>query len=97
MKSKEFLKNLLAFAANLRKTIEADCDGFKVDSAASAERRAKVMADDGYEYFVETYFPHYVRHDSKSHLHVHLFKRLPQIVAASESQNDATAAPRGEA
>jgi predicted phage terminase large subunit-like protein len=51
----------------------------------------------GYAYFVENYFPHYVRHQDKSELHKYLFKRLPEIVASAKGENDAIAAPRGEA
>ncbi|MDQ9613151.1 hypothetical protein RF034_09810, partial [Serratia marcescens] len=40
---------------------------------------------------------HYVRHADPSELHVHLFSRLPQIVASPKGEQDAIAAPRGEA
>lgn len=51
----------------------------------------------GFEFFVETYFPHYVRSPHKSELHRYLFARLPEIVASEKSETDAIAAPRGEA
>ncbi|HHH0524723.1 TPA: hypothetical protein ACPZEG_004664, partial [Yersinia enterocolitica] len=51
----------------------------------------------GYEFFIENYFPHYVRHKDKSELHKYLFSRLPEIVASPKGENDAIAAPRGEA
>lgn len=74
MKSKEFLKSLAEYAAQLRQIIEAEVDGFDASTAAIAERRAKVLDPvNGYEYFVNTYFPHYVRSPEKSLLHKFLF------------------------
>ena len=62
MKTKEFLKSLAELAASLRHVIEAEVDGFDPSPAAVAERRAKVFDPvGGYEYFVNTYFPHYIR------------------------------------
>ena len=98
MKSKEFLKSLAEYAAQLRQTIEAEADGFDASPAAIAERRAKVLDPvNGYEYFVNTYFPHYVRSPEKSELHEFLFSRLPEILQQPEGINEADAAPRGEA
>ena len=98
MKSKEFLKSLAEYAAQLRQIIEAEVDGFDASPAAIAERRSKVLDPvNGYEYFVNAYFPHYVRSSEKSLLHKFLFSRLPEILRSSEGINEATAAPRGEA
>ncbi|WP_179038506.1 phage terminase large subunit [Limnobaculum xujianqingii] len=95
---REFKKNLAEYAASVRRTIEANCVGFDPDPLAVQERRKLVNEpDSGYEYFVNNYFPHYVRHTDKSELHKHLFKRLPEIVCQLLGQNDAIAAPRGEA
>ncbi|MEI7409273.1 phage terminase large subunit [Pectobacterium aroidearum] len=96
--AKDFAKELEELAATLRRTIEAECVGFDPSAAAIAERRARVFDPvSGYDYFVEHYFPHYVRHADKSELHKYLFTRLPEIVASPKSENDAIAAPRGEA
>ncbi len=98
MKSKEFLKSLAEYAAQLRQIIEAEVDGFDASPAAIAERRAKVLDPvNGFEYFVNTYFPHYVRSSEKSELHEFLFSRLPEILQQPEGINEADAAPRGEA
>ena len=98
MKSKEFLKSLAEYAAQLRQIIEAEVDGFDASPAVIAERRAKVLDQvNGYEYFVNTYFPHYVRSSEKSELHEFLFSRLPEILQQPEGINEADAAPRGEA
>ena len=98
MKNKDFLKSLAELAASLRQVIEAEVDGFDASPAAIAERRAKVLDPvNGYEYFVNTYFPHYVRSSEKSELHEFLFSRLPEILQQPEGINEADAAPRGEA
>lgn len=55
------------------------------------------MAADGYKFFVQMYFPHYVRQPSKSQLHEYFITRLPEVLASNESEADAIAAPRGEA
>lgn len=98
MKNKEFLKSLAELAASLRQVIEAEVDGFDASPKASAARRAKVFDPvGGYEYFVNTYFPHYVRSASKSQLHEYLFNILPQVLQSPQGRHEAIAAPRGEA
>ncbi|TXE27142.1 hypothetical protein FOT62_22750 [Serratia marcescens] len=98
MSIRDFRESMAALATNLRREIEAECTGLDVSPAAVAQRRLQVAnATDGYRFFVQTYFPHYVRHAEPSELHLHLFTRLPQIVASPKSENDAIAAPRGEA
>ncbi len=98
MKSKEFLNSLTQLADSLRQTIEASFSGWDDSPEAIKERVAKVNDPiTGFEYFVKTYFPHYLRHDSQSQLHEYLFVELPRILSEPESQNEALAAPRGEA
>ena len=93
MKNKDFLKSLSALAANLRQVIEAEVDGFDASPTAVAERRAKVFDPvGGYEYFVNTYFPHYIRSPEKSDLHRFLFRRLPEILESPEGENEAVGA-----
>ncbi|WP_410499694.1 phage terminase large subunit [Chitinibacter sp. S2-10] len=94
----DFLKDLAALAADLRRTIEAEVCGFDPTPAAQEQRRLQVFDPvNGYAFFVENYFPHYVKFPERSQLHEHLFARLPQIVASDKSETDAIAAPRGEA
>lgn len=95
---KDFLAELAELSASLRRTIEAEDVGFDPAPDAVTERRARV-ADPvtGFEYFTQHYFPHYVRHMDKSELHKYLYARLPEIISAATGQNDAIAAPRGEA
>ena len=96
--NKAFLAGLTALREQLRRTIDAEVDGFDIDPTASAARRLSVLDEvRGYEFFVQTYFPHYIRSPHRSELHGYLFASLPQIVASADSQNDAIAAPRGEA
>lgn len=92
---KAFQQELAQLAASLRVRIEAEVTGFDPDPAQCQIRRKKAWND--FEYFIATYFPHYVRSPHKSELHKYLFKRLPEIVASPNSETDAIAAPRGEA
>lgn len=95
---KSFLQDLALLAAEYRRQIEAEVDGFDPDPAAQSRRRLQALDPiDGYAFFVTTYFPHYVRHPEQSELHRYLFTRLPAIVDSEKSETDAIAAPRGEA
>ncbi|WP_447886341.1 phage terminase large subunit [Serratia fonticola] len=98
LSSKDFLSELSELSASLRRAIEAEDVGFDPSPSEVAARRECVEhPHSGFAYFVENYFPHYVRHKERSQLHIHLFTRLPAIVASPKSENDAIAAPRGEA
>lgn len=92
---KSFLTDLANLAASFRARIEAEVAGFDPDPVECQKRRK--LAWDDFEYFIGTYFPHYVRSPHKSALHRYLFTRLPEIVASEKSETDAIAAPRGEA
>lgn len=98
MKSKDFLKNLSKLAESLRANIEANCLAWDNDPIAIAQR-VQAVHDPvyGYDYFVNHYFPHYVRNPSKSELHEYLFDILPEIAHLAQSCYEAIAAPRGEA
>lgn len=98
LSKKEFEAQLLELSASIRRTIEAEQVGFDPSRAAIDARRDKVRNPvGGFRYFVQNYFPHYVRHHDESELHKFLFSRLPEVVASTVSQQDAVAAPRGEA
>ncbi len=85
MRSKEFLQQLAAYADSLRQKIEASFEGWDDSPQAVANRRKSVMNDKtGLEFFINTYFPHYVRSPEKSALHRYLFQRLPQIFATKK-------------
>lgn len=93
----EFRQLIADTATEMRRKIEAEVTGLEDAPRAIGERRALALAPDGFEFFCRTYFPHYVKSASTSFLHRHLFKRLPEIIVSPEGQNDAIAAPRGEA
>ena len=98
MKNKEFLQSIALLADQYRRQIEAEVEGFDPNPKAIAERRAKVFDPvHGFEFFIHTYFPHYVRSPEKSQLHEYLFRRLPEIIASDKNETEADAAPRGEA
>lgn len=98
LNSKDFLKKLSDIAATYRDTIEASFTGWDDSVQAIDERRAKVFdLDTGFDYFVASYFPHYIRNPDKSQLHKYLFATLPKVTASTDSQLIAIAAPRGEA
>lgn len=88
---------LATLAAELKKQIQAEVSGLDENPTAIARRRAWALQKDGFEYFCRTYFPHYVRSDSASSLHRHLFSRLPEVLAAAKGQREGIIAPRGEA
>ena len=92
---KAAINDLVEFAAQLRQRIEAEVSGFSPDPVERAKRIARAMDD--FDFFVNTYFPHYIRSPHKSELHKYLFTRLPEIINSEKSETDAIAAPRGEA
>ncbi len=98
LSSKVFLEELSELSGSLRRAIEAEDVGFDPSAIAISERRRLVNDPvTGFDYLVNNYFPHYIRHTDKSELHKYLFTRLPEIVASVKGENDAIAAPRGEA
>lgn len=98
MSAKELRKSLEAIRADLQKFIEASNEGWSDKAEDILSRRESVFdPQNGFEYFVSHYFPHYVRSPHKSQLHHYLFKRLPEIIQSPKKCLDAIAAPRGEA
>ena len=98
--TKDFQAELAALASSLRRQIEAECDAFPVDAAASRARRVRVQQD--FPYFRRMYFPHYTRgrkgvDNGDSKLHLYFDSTLPAAVDAPQGVKTATAAPRGEA
>ncbi|UZV71460.1 phage terminase large subunit [Pasteurella multocida] len=99
MKIKEFEKKLEELRRELQRNIEASFEGWTDDPKSIATRRQQVFDPvGGFEFFVQQYFPHYVRSEHKSQLHEYLFEQLPQsVVELERSIRQAIAAPRGEA
>ncbi|EBR0461134.1 hypothetical protein DNX94_13610 [Salmonella enterica subsp. enterica serovar Abony] len=95
---KTFREKIAVIQAELRDRIESASCGLDGSPAAIKQRREQVCDPvTGFRFFVNTYFPHHVIHRETSELHEYLFERLPQMVASPDSENDAVAAPRGEA
>ncbi len=90
----EFLKLVSQFAEEQRQLIEAECAGFKTDPLARARRIEQTQGS--YQFFIQTYFPHYIKSDP-SLFHEWTFAHLPAVIDANRGCREAVAAPRGEA
>lgn len=90
-------KEIAELVAGLKVKLEAEVTGLDESSEAVAERRAKVMAPDGYKFFAQTYFPHYLRSPEPSAFHAWCFEKLPTVVDNPKGINQVILAPRGEA
>lgn len=98
---KQFADELATLQSSLRNRIEVEVEGFATDEAARRERRAKVLAPDGLEFFARTYFPHYIK-SAPSRLHSHLYADLPEMLtkpaaAGRKGHRKLKIAPRGAA
>lgn len=85
----------------LRAQIDAKVDGFPIDEKARAERVRKALAPDGFEFFAQTYFPHYLT-KPPSRLHRHLYADLPAMLTEDagperKGHRKLKIAPRGAA
>ena len=92
----QFRDELSALGETLRRRIELEVDAFEADEAAREKRRVQALAPDGYRFFAETYFPHYLT-APPSRLHEHLFETLPQMAADRDGWRYLLIAPRGAA
>lgn len=93
--AKQFKESLVAMASDFSRWIELAVSEFPADAKAKAERLAKVRdPDDGYQFFMETYLPHYVRGEH-SLFHKHIFARVPEILSSKKGVRDLFIAPRG--
>ncbi len=89
----EFSRELAAYADALRRQIEMEVEGFPADRTASRKRTERARRD--FQFFSETYLPHYFAF-GPSRLHQWLYERLPQAIDAPKGTRIAVAAPRGE-
>jgi len=92
---KEFERELAKLGEEIRNQIELECEAFATDPAASKERRERAWND--YQFFCQTYFPHYVPTAFFSLFQQFLFKRLPEVIDGSADGREVHQAPRGEA
>ncbi len=89
-----FRDKIAEMANEFSRHIELNVEAFPSDPAAKARRLARIKADDGFQFFLETYLPHYVRGDH-SLFHQHIFARVPEILASEKGVRDLFIAPRG--
>lgn len=95
--AKEFKKALEDMAETFRQKIELEVEAFGADEDASKTRIEKVKDPvDGYRFFCETYFPHYLK-KQPSELHLELFDRLPKMIAHPTGVKLNLIAPRASA
>lgn len=93
--SQKGLKDFLAKQADeLSRFIELSIDAFPSDPKAKAARLARLADPDGFQFFMETYLPHYVRGEH-SLFHRNIFARVPEILASTKGVRDLFIAPRG--
>lgn len=102
----EFMKSLADIAGQLKQQLDNIAEGFDASPAAVKERRAR--AENDFEFFARTYFPHYIRPklDEKtgklrpvepSLFHKWFFGEFLRLLKSKKSISQAIAAPRGEA
>lgn len=92
---REFEKELANLGDDIRRTIELECEAFAPDPVASRERRERATHD--YQFFCQTYFPHYVPTAHFSLFQHFIFKRLPEVIDGEADGREVHLAPRGEA
>ncbi|WP_439604273.1 hypothetical protein [Shinella sp.] len=91
---KEFVDWIANKAAELARWIDLSVSAFPADPRAKADRLAKVRGPGGFQFFLETYLPHYVKGEH-SLFHREIFARVPQILASEKGVRDLCVAPRG--
>ncbi|HBS99181.1 MAG TPA: hypothetical protein DEB47_04795 [Citreicella sp.] len=91
---KDFRDKIAEMANQFARHIELSVEAFAADPAARLARLARVAEPDGFQFFMETYLPHYVRGDH-SLFHQHIFARVPEILASEKGVRDLFIAPRG--
>jgi len=92
---REFELELAKLGEELRQMIELECEAFPTDPAASLARRERAIVD--YQFFCQTYFPHYVPTPHFSLFQQFVFQRLPALIDGPTDSREVHEAPRGEA
>lgn len=95
MNKKHFDKALKTLLAN--HAVATATDWQTSDTAIQSRLQSASDAVHGFDFFINTYFPHVVMHPTRSVLHEYLFTELPKITHEPTSALMAIAAPRGEA
>lgn len=93
---KEFAQSIAEMAAAFARNIELSVEAFPSDPAARAERLRRVadFGGEGFEFFLKTYLPHYVKGED-SLFHRAIFDLAPQILTAGTGKREMLIAPRG--
>ncbi|NTT88255.1 phage terminase large subunit [Tabrizicola fusiformis] len=93
---KEFAQNIAEMAATFSRNIELSVEAFPSDPAARAERLRRVQdyGGKGFEFFLKTYLPHYVKGED-SLFHLAIFELAPKILTAETGKREMLIAPRG--
>lgn len=93
---KEFAQKIAEMAAAFARNIELSVEAFPSDPAAKAERLRRVQdyGGNGFEFFLKTYLPHYVKGED-SLFHRAIFELAPKILTATKGQREMLIAPRG--
>lgn len=91
---KEFRDRIAEMAADFARNIELNVDAFPADPGARTARLARIGEPDGFQFFIETYLPHYVRGEA-SLFHQAIFARVPEILTSEKGVRDLFIAPRG--
>ncbi|PZO64591.1 MAG: hypothetical protein DI498_10920 [Paracoccus denitrificans] len=91
---KDFRDKIAEMASELARHIDMNVEAFSADPAAKRARLARVREIDGFQFFMETYLPHYVKGEH-SLFHQHIFARVPGILASEQGVRDLFIAPRG--
>jgi len=93
---KAFRDSIAEMASSFARNIELNVEAFSPDPEAKAERlrRAAQVGGDGFEFFLKTYLPHYVRGED-SLFHRAIFDLAPKILTATRGMREMLIAPRG--
>ena len=93
---KEFAQKIAEMAASFARNIELSVEAFPSDPAAKAERLRRVadFGGEGFEFFLKTYLPHYVKGED-SLFHRAIFDLAPKILTANSGKREMLIAPRG--
>ncbi|MEN5299039.1 phage terminase large subunit [Brucella sp. TWI559] len=92
---KDFREWISGKADELARWVDLSVSAFPADPKAKAERIAQVRhPETGFQFFLETYLPHYVKGEH-SLFHKAIFARVPAIIASEKGVRDLFIAPRG--
>ena len=81
LSTKAFRDKIAEMATDFARFIELSVDAFPSDPAAKAARVERARQPDGFEFFMETYLPHYVKGEA-SLFHQAIFARVPEILSS---------------